>query len=535
MSTPLDRRLAALADAVELARGRMDDERVARADAVIARAGRRLGLGVEATVVALAGPTGAGKSSLFNALAGEELVAAGRRRPMTATSTAAVWGDVPDELLDWLEVPRRHRLDGSRPDGLVLLDLPDFDSVETAHREEVERVIELADLFVWVVDPQKYADAAWHERYVRPLAGHAGVMEVVLNQADLLDERGVEACRRDLQRLLHADGADGVPVHAASALTGEGVGELERVIARRVAGRAAVVQRLAADVGVAADGLGDGCDGARAGGVARGDRERLAAALAEAAGVPGVVRAVDRAHRRRGALSTGWPAARWVRRLRPDPLRRLRLPDRADDAAARPSLGPPTGVQRAGVSTAARGLAEAAARDLTGPWPRLVREAATRDEERAAEVLRSTMGEVDLQVTRPRWWTAVDLLQKLLMGVTVAGVLWLVALAALGWLQLGDIIPTPHVRGIAYPTLLAVGGALAGLVVALAARVFTGMGARRRARRADRALRRRVADVAGELMVQPVEAELAARERLCAAVAEARGEGRGRGRWRRPG
>jgi hypothetical protein len=138
-------------------------------------------------------------------------------------------------------------------------------------------------------------------------------------------------------------------------------------------------------------------------------------------------------------------------------------------------------------------------------------------------------------VTRPRWWTAVDLLQKLLMGVTVAGVLWLVALAALGWLQLGDIIPTPHVRGIAYPTLLAVGGALAGLLVALVARVFTGMGARRRARRADRALRRRVADVAGELMVQPVEAELAARERLCAAVAEARGEGRGRGRWRRPG
>ncbi|HEX2104318.1 MAG TPA: GTPase, partial [Solirubrobacteraceae bacterium] len=219
MSTDLDRRLAALRAAAELARGRLDDDRVARADAVVRRAGQRLGLGVEATVVALAGPTGAGKSSLFNALAGAELVEAGRRRPMTESSTAAVWGEPPDALLDWLAVPRRHRLDGAGPDSLVVLDLPDFDSVETAHREEVERVLELADLLVWVVDPQKYADGAWHERYLRPMAEHAPVMEVVLNQADLLDERSVAACRTDLQRLLAADGLGDMPVHAVSART----------------------------------------------------------------------------------------------------------------------------------------------------------------------------------------------------------------------------------------------------------------------------------------------------------------------------
>jgi GTP-binding protein EngB required for normal cell division len=528
MSTALDRRLAALADAVEVARGRLDEDRVARAEAVIARAGRRLGLGVEATVVALAGPTGAGKSSLFNALAGADLVETGRRRPMTSSSTAAVWGDVPDELLDWLEVPRRHRLDGARPDGLVLLDLPDFDSVETAHRDEVERVIELADLLVWVVDPQKYADGAWHEGYVRPLARHAGVMEVVLNQADVLDDRAVDACRRDLERLLSADGAPGVPVLATSARTGEGIADLERVIARWAAGRAAVVERLQADAAAAAEDLAGGCAGGRAAGVGRGDRERLVHALAEAAGVPGVVHAVDRAHRRRGALATGWPAVRSLRRLRPDPLRRMRLPDRAEEDAPLPSLGEPTAVQRAGVSTAARALAESASSELGDPWPRLVRRAATREEDRAADVLRATMGEVDLQVTRPRWWTAVDALQKLLMAVTVIGALWLIVLAALGWLQLGDVVPTPKWRGIAIPTLMAVGGALAGLLVSFVSRVFIAFGARRRARRADRALRRRVGDVAHELMVQPVEAELAARERLCAAVAVARGEARGR-------
>ncbi|MEA2245995.1 MAG: hypothetical protein QOH46_524, partial [Solirubrobacteraceae bacterium] len=176
-------------------------------------------------------------------------------------------------------------------------------------------------------------------------------------------------------------------------------------------------------------------------------------------------------------------------------------------------------------------LAEAASRDLAQPWPRLIREAAMRDEERSAEVLRATMGEVDLHVTRPRWWAAVDVLQKILMAVTVAGVLWLLGLAALGWLQLGDVVPTPKLRGVAIPTLVTLGGALAGLLVAFSARVFTGMGARRRARRADRALRSRVADVASELIVQPVEAELAARDRLCAALATARGERGGRRRW----
>ena len=143
MRLDLDRRLTALADAVRVAEGRLDPEPVERARRVTDKAGTRLGLGIESTVVALAGPTGAGKSRLFNALSGDELAAVGRRRPTTSEGQAAVWGAGADALLDWLEIGRRHRLDANGLEGLVLLDLPDFDSVEAAHRLEVDRIVEL--------------------------------------------------------------------------------------------------------------------------------------------------------------------------------------------------------------------------------------------------------------------------------------------------------------------------------------------------------------------------------------------------------
>ncbi|HEU4487656.1 MAG TPA: YfjP family GTPase, partial [Actinomycetota bacterium] len=181
----IDSRLEALSEAVELGRGRLDPALIEQAAGVRARAGARLGHGTDLTVVALAGATGSGKSSLFNALAGFELAAVGVRRPTTGRPQACVWGQAAaDELLDWLGIAERHHLSGGEEglDGMVLLDLPDHDSTEASHRIEVDRLVELVDLLVWVVDPQKYADAALHERYLRPLRGHSSVMVVGLNR-----------------------------------------------------------------------------------------------------------------------------------------------------------------------------------------------------------------------------------------------------------------------------------------------------------------------------------------------------------------
>jgi GTP-binding protein EngB required for normal cell division len=514
-------RLAALREAADLAAGRLDAADVDRARAVVEKAGVRLGLGVESTVVALVGPTGAGKSQLFNKLTGAEFASVGRRRPTTSAGQAAIWGEGGDVLLDWLEIGRRHRVDVDGLGGLVLIDLPDFDSVETSHRLEAERIIALADLILWVVEPQKYADATLHDRYLRPLATHAGAMAVVLNQADLLSPADVVAWRADMERLLTEGGVPRVPLAIISARTGEGVPELKRMLAERVVAHDAAVARLAADLNRAVEPLAVACSG-KAHGLRREDRERLRAALEDAAGVPTVVRAVRDAHRHRGALAVGWPFVRWVRRLRPDPLRRLRLPE-SPQPQVRTSMPPPTDVQRAQVASAARQLADGAAEGLPQPWPRLVRGLAVAADDRVADGLDRAVAGADLGVSSPRWWRVAGLLQNLLALFVLAGAVWLVALALLGWLRIDDVVPLPKVEGIPIPTGLLLGGAAAGIVLAVVAHLLNGASANRRARRAARALRHQVDEVAQKLVVDPVYRELGVREELCAAISTAQG------------
>jgi predicted GTPase len=184
-----------ISESLTIAGERFDPVLAQRAQDEIVRTGARADLGTMHTVVALAGATGSGKSSLFNAVAGFAISTVGVRRPTTSHPVACVWGSGADPLLDWLQVPSRHRTvhdseleggPGSAMTGLILLDMPDHDSRELAHRMDVDRLVDRIDLIVWVVDPQKYADEALHADYLRRLRGHDDVLVVVLNQADLL-------------------------------------------------------------------------------------------------------------------------------------------------------------------------------------------------------------------------------------------------------------------------------------------------------------------------------------------------------------
>ena len=212
--TRLSERIGALSEAAALSEGRVEDDVVDYVKGITERADQRLAFSGDNTIVALAGATGSGKSSLFNALAGAQLARSGVQRPTTRRAMAACWGPSnPDRLLDWLRVPVRTNVGpGKGLDGLVLLDLPDHDSTERENRLEVDRLVALVDMLVWVVDPQKYADAALHEGYLRPMADHADVMVVVLNQADRLTGPQLDQATDDLRRLLDSEGLREVPL-----------------------------------------------------------------------------------------------------------------------------------------------------------------------------------------------------------------------------------------------------------------------------------------------------------------------------------
>ena len=521
----VDTRIEGLRRAAEAARGRLDDDLVDEAAAIAERAAERLSLTGGHTVVALAGATGSGKSSTFNALTGLDLAAIGVRRPTTSWTMACTWGGEPaTELLDWLGVPARHQvtrdsmLEQGREDrdleGLVLLDLPDHDSTEVSHHVEVDRLVKLADLLVWVLDPQKYADAAIHDRYLRPLATHKEIMLVVLNHIDQVPPERRTAMVDDVRRLLAEDGLEGVEVIATSAKRGDGIFELKRTVAKRVAAKKAVRARLMADVTSTASRMKQVNGDAKPGDVARGRSRELVDAFADAAGVPTVISAVERSTRTRAKQATGWPVTSWLGRLRPDPLRRLHLDLGKDSkqltALARGSVPEASPVQRARVDSAVRDVADDVAKELSPPWAAAVRRASVSRLPDLNDALDKAVVGTDLGVSRtPVWWRLVRALQWLLLLTAVGGGLWLAGLAVMGYLQL----PAPGMpswQGLPVPTLMLLGGVVVGVALALLSRVFVSVSARSKARTAERRLRSAIEDVTERLVVEPIEAEVEA-------------------------
>jgi hypothetical protein len=112
----------------------------------------------------------------------------------------------------------------------------------------VDRLSKLADMVIWVLDPQKYADAAVHNRYLIPLAGHAAVFTVALNQVDVLSPQQARDCEEDLRRLLDHEGLLDAPLCLVSARTGAGLGELRGLLTDTVTRNRAVTDRIAADI-----------------------------------------------------------------------------------------------------------------------------------------------------------------------------------------------------------------------------------------------------------------------------------------------
>jgi len=620
----LSGRLSALARLVQIGSARVgadgfDAGLLADAEALLARAGERLRLSSHHTIVVLAGGTGSGKSSLFNQLAGAEFSPAGVLRPVTREPHACVWGmDGAGPLLDWLGIAPRFRYarssaleEGERAlTGLLLVDLPDHDSVMAGESAEVSRLVTQADLMVWVLDPQKYADAAVHSRYLVPMAGHASVIAAALNQADLLTPEQAEDCVSDLRRLLDAEGLHDARVLVTSAISAAGVADLRRALMETVIARQAALRRISADVDavaarfvpyagdadvrarvspavpwpaapepVAATAPGNGAPGsaatargsAGAGGPGAGGAagaagaasdaasgpdgvaaqpglplaaqpglpaeaqpalpaaatDALAAAFAAAAGVNGVGRALQSARELKAVDYVGWPVA-WLadRVTRRDPVRKIRLGTLWNEL--RDVSAGATGAQQAEISNAVTVLADEAGRSLPGPWQASVRHAARS---RTAE-LPATLGTA-IAETLPKensvaaWWRAVAAWQGLLLGAAAAGLAWFVAIIILGAFGvaphaaslLRDVGLLPWVA-LMVAAILLLGWLTANGCLALVIRA-----AEREREQAQQRMRAAIAQVARQLVIAPVERELAEFARFHDELAVARAEG----------
>ncbi len=492
----LDRRVAALSQAADLSRPYLPEEDVNGVLDVVAKAGDRLRHGTNHTVVAIAGATGSGKSSIVNRLAGAELSTSSVRRPTTSTTHAAVWGPTDAEpLLDWLEIQRRHRVENSASelDGLILLDLPDHDSTAVEHRIEVDRLVQLVDVLLWVTDPQKYADEALHAGYIQPLTGHADILRFVLNQVDRVQsDRAL--ILDDLHKLLISDGIPNPQVLAVSAATGEGFDNLKQLLAGSVADRRVVVDRLNADLEAAATVLRR--SGGRVDTKGR-ERQQLIRGLGEAAGANEIAGVAAAHHRRKGLLRAGWPFTRFVRRLRRRPLSDLPGPGRAPAAEARSDL-------------AIRDFAEGVSNPLEVPWPAAVRSAASSQRSKLLDEIRSVVGSAAVGQSRsPLWWSAVAWIQRLFAGAAIVGIVWLVVVSILGgFFQFETeplLPPTPEYDWIPLPSTLAIGGIILGLVLSLLVRIPLSLAANRRGRKARKAVEASVETIADTYVIKPVD------------------------------
>ncbi|MFF3360757.1 GTPase [Streptomyces misionensis] len=504
---PLRSRLDALRELVGLSRARLDGQTLAEAGRVLDEAAARRKLSGRHTVVAIAGATGSGKSQLFNTLAGVAISETGVRRPTTASPIACSWSDGAAGLIDRLGIPGRlRRRPLHTPDsekqlrGLVLIDLPDHDSAAVQHREQVERILKLVDAVIWVVDPEKYADAVLHERYLRPMAGHAEVMFIVLNQVDRLPGEAADMVLDDLRRLLDEDGValgehgePGATVLALSALTGEGVGDLREALGEFVTERGAAARRVAADVDAAAAELRPVYAAGRRIGLSEEAREEFAARLADAVGATAAGDAAERAWLRNANRACGTPWLRlwrWYQRRGTVPTGRHQVRVQTEEEA--------TARQR--VEQAVRTVADRASAGLPVPWAQAVREAAVRGAQglpEALDELAERAGEPSGRPPRPGWWPAAVLVQAAMTLVQIAGGLWLVGQIA------GVMAPN-----LGVPVLLMACGIIGGPLVEWGCRMAARGPARRHGHEAERRLREAAASCGRARVLDPVAAEL---------------------------
>ena len=588
-TSPFARSVASLKDAISYGEGRVPETVLLDAAETLERLSQRRELSTKHTVIGFFGATGSGKSTLFNAIAGQNIALSAPTRPTTSTVQAAIWeAEGSEELLDWLGIDKRvypqtqalaaegeasdgngagkHNKAGgaaapnavtepapglfnrirravggrgemrTRTGGLILLDMPDFDSVTTTNRDLAARMMRYVDVLVWVVDPQKYADAVIHRDFMVPLAASGAQALCVLNQADKLAPAEVPAVLASLTRLLQAEGTEAhllsAPI-AVSARTGDGVDVLRDLLAQVAAAKSLSLQRTDAQLHATASQLrtyagGEGT--VLAGAYALEAEQKLVKACYTSSQAEQVLQAATASYRRTAGQHTGWILTRWMSRLKADPLRRLHLGQQEEtksmskaeksagmlgsDSENAPelvasSLPPLSAAQKAGMANAVRQYSKQMAARVDEPWKRSMKEAALSREAELPELLERDMVRIDYGLGRTRApWVIFNALQWIALLSALVGVGWLTLISGMAYLQIQlPPAPTPEGSPVPLPTLLLLLGILLGIASAGVGRLLTAMGSRYYARKLRGHLQTGVEKAVQSCVVAPVQQE----------------------------
>ena len=487
----------------EQVRGLGLEEEAGKALGSARRARARIGFVGDAYVLALAGGTGVGKSSVLNALAGRTVSAVRAVRPTTDEPIAWVADERRDELtplLDWLGV--RH-VAGHADHALatvVILDLPDVDSVRTEHRTLVDELLPRIDAVAWVVDPEKYDDERLHG-YLRTLRPHADRLRFVLNKIDRVAPSDHAALLADLSRRLEEAGIPAARIHVVSATGGQGVETLREALAAEADAKALVAAKLEADVRAAM------LDLAAAVGVLPGvprsplvPDERVERAANEAVegalaviDPPGLARQVQAAALGRARASGGSLLGRvvallgWMtgqQRRHADPAGYLR------DWRRRGSLGRIINPIHALLVEVATGMPR-------GSRPAILGALGTQELEstvtRALDsVAREAAGE--LQVPRSWIWPVVGAVQFVVGAVFLFAVAWYVTLLLAGGSVPVATLDAPLLGPLPLPLALLTGSVVVSAALGWLLSLHAGWLGRRRGRRVAQAVRTAVRD-----------------------------------------